>query len=83
MLYGAAMMSRKPRWVLLSLLAGGQAAWYLRPFFGVASIDGRATRFCLGTTPDYRGATNFYEAVYHLLRPPPLPEDWLRRGTGS
>lgn len=24
----------------------------------------------LGTTPDFRGATSFYEAVYHLLDPP-------------
>jgi hypothetical protein len=59
-------------WLALSLLVGGQGAWYLRPFFGVATISGESTPFCLGTLPDFRGATSFYEAVYHLASPPPL-----------
>ena len=50
-------------WLALSLLVGGQAAWTLRPFFGVRSIPGAETRFFLGSSPDYRGSTNFYEAV--------------------
>ena len=50
-------------WLALSLLVGGQAAWTLRPFFGVRSIPGDQTRFFLGSSPDYRGSTNFYEAV--------------------
>ncbi len=31
-----------------------------------------------GAQPDYRGAANFYEAVYHLLTPPPLPRLYWR-----
>jgi hypothetical protein len=69
-------------WLALSLVVGGQWAWYLRPFFGVASIDGATTRFCLGTAPDYRGARSFFEAVYHLVVPPPLPGDFTSRGKG-
>jgi hypothetical protein len=69
-------------WLAVSLVVGGQWAWYLRPFFGVASIDGATTRFCLGAAPDYRGATSFFEAVYHLLDPPPLPRDFTSRGKG-
>src|SRR5436190_20265050 len=67
-------------WLALSLLVGGQAAWTLRPFFGVRSIPGAETRFVLGSAPDYTGATNFYEAVWHLVRPPPLAADYIRRG---
>jgi hypothetical protein len=70
-------------WLTLSLLVGGQAAWYLRPFFGVASIAGDKTPFILGAAPDYRGSTNFYEAVYHLVAPPPLPPDYYTRGIGE
>jgi hypothetical protein len=69
-------------WLALSLLVGGQAAWYLRPFFGVASIAGEQTPFFLGASPDYRGSTNFYEAVYHLVAPPPLAPDYYTRGIG-
>ncbi len=57
-------------WLGLSLIVGGQTAWYLRPFFGnagVAEDDG----FCLGSRPDFRGATSFYEAVGDLLVAPP------------
>lgn len=64
-------------WLAVTLLVGGQWAWYLRPFFGVSRQE---TPFCLGSAADYRGATNFYEAVYHLVRPPPLPSGFLRRG---
>jgi hypothetical protein len=70
-------------WLGLSLLVGGQVAWYLRPFFGVASIPGEKTRFFLGAAPDYRGSTNFYEAVYHLVAPPPLAHDYTLRGRGA
>jgi hypothetical protein len=55
-------------WLLLSFLVGSQWAWYLRPFFGVSSVE--ITPFCLGTDPDFRGATSFYEAVFHILAPP-------------
>jgi len=56
-------------WLAVSLLVGGQAAWYLRPFFGnrVVPDDGS---FCLGSRPDFRGARSFFEAVRHLAVPP-------------
>ena len=56
-------------WLALSLLVGGQWAWYLRPFVGIRAVvdDGS---FCHGDRPDPRGATSFYEAVYHLAAPP-------------
>jgi hypothetical protein len=69
-------------WLALSLFVGGQAAWFLRPFFGVASIAGKETRFFLGAAPDYNGSTNFYEAVYHLIIPAPLARDYYLRGRG-
>jgi hypothetical protein len=69
-------------WLTLSLLVGGQAAWTLRPFFGVRSIPGAETRFFLGSAPDYRGATNFYEAVYDVVARPPLAADYTSRGRG-
>jgi hypothetical protein len=56
-------------WLLFSLLVGGQAAWYLRPFFGNRAIPDDGS-FCLGRRPDFRGAESFYEAVYHLAAPP-------------
>jgi hypothetical protein len=61
-------------WLAISLLAGSQCCWYLRPFFGPSTI--RGTPFILGSEPDYRGASNFYEAVYHIIKPPPLPENY-------
>ena len=64
-------------WLAISLFAGGQCAWYLRPFFGPSTI--RDIPFIEGSAPDYRGATSFYEAVYHIAAPPPLPEDYYRR----
>ena len=69
-------------WLALSLLVGGQAAWTLRPFFGVRSIPGDQTRFFLGSSPDYRGATNFYEAVYDVIARTPLTLDYVQRGRG-
>ena len=56
-------------WLALSLLVGGQAAWYLRPFFGVRAVADDGT-FCQGTRPDFRGAQSFYEAVYNVVAPP-------------
>lgn len=69
-------------WLALSLMVGGQAAWTLRPFFGVRSISGDETRFFLGSSPDYSGATNFYEAVWHVVRPPRLAADYTLHGRG-
>ena len=69
-------------WLALSLLVGGQVAWTLRPFFGVRSIPGAETRFFLGSSPDYRGATNFYEAVHNVVAPAPLSADYTRHGRG-
>ncbi|MBW2277207.1 MAG: hypothetical protein JRF63_06925 [Deltaproteobacteria bacterium] len=62
-------------WLVLSLLVGGQWAWYLRPFCGVSALT-EETPFLLGNLPDYRGAANFYEAVFHLFDAPTLPDDW-------
>ena len=69
-------------WLALSLLVGGQVAWTLRPFFGVRSIPGAETRFFLGSSADYRGATNFYEAVGNVVAPAPLAADYTRHGRG-
>jgi hypothetical protein len=69
-------------WLALSLLLGGQVAWTLRPLFGVRSIPGDQTRFFLGSAPDYRGATSFYEAVYDVVAAPPLAPDYTARGRG-
>jgi hypothetical protein len=63
-------------WLAISLFAGGQCAWFLRPFFGVSTIEVRD--FADGTKPDYRGATSFYEAVWHLVDPPPLSAEYFR-----
>jgi len=57
-------------WLAVSLLVGAQCAWYLRPFFGVSSIPADVTPFILGKEPDFRGATSFYEAVWHIFSPP-------------
>ena len=70
-------------WLALSLLVGGQAAWTLRPFFGVRSIPGAETRLFLGSSPDYRGATNFFEAVRNVVAPAaPLATDYTLHGRG-
>jgi hypothetical protein len=71
------------RRLALSVLVGGQVAWTLRPFFGVRSIPGAETRFFLGSSPDYRGATNVYEAVANVVAPAPLAADYTRHGRGS
>jgi hypothetical protein len=55
-------------WLAASLFVGAQASWYMRPFCGVSTVD---APFMLGTQPDFRGATSFYEAVYHVFAPPP------------
>jgi hypothetical protein len=68
---GAIVMS----WLGLTLLVGSQAAWVLRPFCGVRTVD---APFMLGTTPDYQGATDFYQALYHLVDPPPLADGYQR-----
>jgi hypothetical protein len=54
-------------WLALSLLVGGQCAWYLRPFYGISTIS---APFFEGTLPDHRGDTNFYESVWHIVDPP-------------
>ncbi|MFT5355380.1 MAG: hypothetical protein ACI9KE_002599, partial [Polyangiales bacterium] len=54
-------------WMLLSLLVGSQWSWYLRPFCGVATVN---APFMLGAEPDFRGATNFYQAVYQIFAAP-------------
>lgn len=54
-------------WMFLSLLVGSQWSWYLRPFCGVANVS---APFMLGTEPDFRGATNFYQAVYQIFAAP-------------
>jgi hypothetical protein len=64
-------------WLALSLFAGGQCAWFLRPFFGPSMIQD--PRVIEGWGTDYRGAGNFYEAIYHLIQAPPLPERWFER----
>ncbi len=58
-------------WLVLSLFTGGQGAWYMRPFFGISSRREANPPLFLGTAPDFRGARNFYEAVYNLVVPPP------------
>ena len=65
-------------WLVLSLFTGGQCCWYMRPFFGISAIKGPPPPFFLGTTPDFRGARSFYEAVYNLMTSPPLPESYRR-----
>jgi hypothetical protein len=65
-------------WLAIGLFVGGQCSWYLRPFYGIRAVENE--RFIVGTLPDSFGATSFYEAVYHIFRPPPLPEDYWQRG---
>lgn len=60
-------------WMLVSLLVGGQVAWYMRPFFGIAGPSETTPPFFSGTAPDFRGARSIYEAVYNLIQP---PEGW-------
>ncbi|MBM4062769.1 MAG: hypothetical protein FJ265_16990 [Planctomycetes bacterium] len=53
-------------WLLLSLLVGGQLAFWLRPFFGIASLTGEPP-FLLGDEPTVTGARNFYEVVWQFV----------------
>jgi hypothetical protein len=53
-------------WLALSLLVGGQLAFYLRPFFGIASLTGEPP-FLLGDEPTATGARNFYEVVWQFV----------------
>ncbi len=62
-------------WLLVSLLVGSQGAWFLRPFCGVSTID---APFMLGSAPDYQGATDFFQATYHLIDPPPVSDGYQR-----
>jgi hypothetical protein len=64
-------------WLVLSLLVGGQLAFYLRPFFGIASLTG-APPFLLGDEPTATGARNFYEVVWQFVRGVSLPERFGR-----
>lgn len=57
-------------WMLLSLFAGGQCAWYMRPFFGVDPPGPAGVPLFAGTRPDFRGARSIYEAVYNLVALP-------------
>lgn len=63
-------------WLALTLGVGGQAAFYMRPFFGFPLTRGATPPFFLGAEPDVRGATNFYEAVVQAWQRPPLPKEW-------
>ena len=63
-------------WLALTLAVGGQVAFYLRPFFGLPASRGNVPPFALGSTPDVRGATNFYEAMMQVFSEPPLPKSW-------
>ena len=51
-------------WLAVTLFAGGQAAFWLRPFFGLPATRGGSPPLFLGATPDVRGARNFYEMVW-------------------
>lgn len=57
-------------WLAASLFVGAQASWYMRPFCGVSTVD---APFMLGASPDFRGDTNFYEALWHAIKEPPPP----------
>lgn len=60
-------------WVILSGFIGGQAAFVLRPFFGFPATRGGSPPWFLGSTPDLRGATNFYECALQTLERPSIP----------
>lgn len=63
-------------WLALALCVGGQAAFYMRPFFGFPVTRGNTPPFFLGAEPDARGATNFFEALAQAAKRPPLPSVW-------
>lgn len=64
-------------WLVLTAAVGGQAAFYMRPFFGFPATRGARPPFFLGSERDLRGATNFYEAVLQTIQRPPLEAPWL------
>lgn len=64
-------------WLVLSLLVGGQLAFWLRPFFGIASLTGDPP-FLLGDEPTVTGARNFYEVVWQFVTRAD-PGDYVRR----
>jgi hypothetical protein len=68
-------------WLAIGLFVGGQCSWYLCPFYGNRAAE--PMPFILGTQPDSRGATSFYEGVYNLFRPLPLPENCGPKGGRS
>lgn len=63
-------------WLALTLGVGGQAAFYMRPFFGFPATRGNTPPFFLGAQSDLRGATSFYEMAWQTVRNPPLPKRW-------
>ncbi len=52
-------------WITVALVVGGQLAFWLRPFFGIASRTGDPP-FALGDEPTSTGARNFYEAMWQF-----------------
>lgn len=50
-------------WLVMTLLVGGQLAFWLRPFFDIAWLTGEPP-FLLGSEPTATGARNSYEAVW-------------------
>ena len=55
-------------WMALSLFAGGQCAWLLRPFFGASpTVDASPPWFAFQRLDD-RGAGSFFEAVWNAIR---------------
>jgi len=65
-------------WVLIAGTVGGQAAFFMRPFFGFPATRGGSPPMFLGAAPDLRGATNFFEAVRQTIERPALPTDMYR-----
>lgn len=64
-------------WLGLTLFVGGQAAWFLRPYFGIRAMDSMPV--IDGARADYRGARSFYDAVWNLFDSPPLPDSYWKR----
>jgi hypothetical protein len=69
-------------WLALSGAVGGQAAFYMRPFFGFPATRGVNPPFFLGAEADLRGATNFFEAVLQTIVHPPLTLPYEREKGG-
>lgn len=61
-------------WLALSLAVGGQAAFFMRPFFGLPATRGEPQPWFAGNETDVRGARNFYEMVWQAVVRPPLEE---------